>query len=71
MNMPTKDQTIIGLSHQIAQLRLELLQTKSQYEMARGISNRVQHERADLAQKLYLEHGLVLMPGGIITKREG
>ena len=68
--MPTKDQTIIALSHQVAQLQLELNQIKSQYDMARGISRQVQHERAALAQKLYAEHGLLLMADGAITKRE-
>ena len=68
--MPTKDQTIIAMDHQIAQLRLELNQIKSQYDMARGISCQVQHERAALAQKLYAEHGLLLMADGSITKRE-
>ena len=68
--MPTKDQTIIALSHQVAQLHLELRQTNSQYEMARGISRQVQHERAALAQKLYAAHGLLLMADGSITKRD-
>ena len=68
--MPTKDQTIIALSHQVAQLQLELEQTNSQYNMALGISRQVQHERAALAQKLYAEHGLLLMADGCITRRE-
>ena len=68
--MPTKDQTIIALSHQVAQLQLELNQIKSQYDMARSISRQVQHERAALAQKLYAEQGLLLMADGSITKRE-
>lgn len=68
--METKDKTIIGLSHQVAQLRLEVSQFKSQYEAARGISNHVQQERASLAQKLYTEHGLILTADGAINKRK-
>ena len=68
--MKSHDAEIIAMDHQIAQLRLELNQIKSQYDMARGISRQVQHERAALAQKLYAEHGLLLMADGSITKRE-
>ena len=68
--MATKEQTIIGLSHLVAQLRLEVAQFKSQYEAARGISNQVQQERAALAQELYTKHGLILSADGTLTKRE-
>lgn len=70
MTMENKDAEIIAMSHQIAQLRRELQQTTNQYEMARNISRQVQHERAVLAQKLFAEHGLILMADGVI-KREG
>lgn len=69
--MSNQQAEIIAMDHQIAQLRLELHQFKSQYEAARGISNILQRERAALAQKLYAEHGLILMGDGVIKKREG
>jgi regulator of replication initiation timing len=59
----------IRLHHELAQLRLELLQKNSQYEMASAISVQLQNERADLAQKLFADLGLVLMPGATITKK--
>ena len=71
MTMSKQQAEIIAMDHQIAQLRLELHQIKSQYEAARGISNHLQGERAALAQKLYAEHGLILMADGVIKKREG
>jgi hypothetical protein len=59
----------IRLYHELAQLRLELLQKNSQYKMASAISVQLQNERADLAQKLFADLGLVLMPGATITKK--
>jgi hypothetical protein len=57
----------LRLYHELAQLKLELLQADSRYGTANAISMSLQHERANLAQKLFADHNLVLMPGAIIT----
>lgn len=69
MTMENQDQEIIAMSHQIARMDLELKQVHSQYKMARAISNQLQNERANLAQKLFAEHGLILMADGQVAVR--